>query len=67
MKSETESATKIKAPNHGEKDVQKQKKEQQEQTPRKHSHGNKEENNEQTPLEHPHGIDITVDGESKIS
>ncbi|MEO8086791.1 MAG: hypothetical protein ABI763_08230 [Bacteroidota bacterium] len=53
------------SPTQGEKDVQKESTEREEQIPLKHPQGESGENNEQTSREHPHGIDTSVDVESK--
>jgi hypothetical protein len=51
----------VRVPEQGEKDVQKESKEYNEQIPIQHPHGEDGEHNEVTPTEHPHDLKTSVD------
>lgn len=60
MKKEKSKSNVTPSPTQGEKDVQKQSTEYNEQVPRKHLHGETEENDDRAARKHPHGFKTPV-------
>jgi hypothetical protein len=67
MKKTTDEKEVSPSPTQGEKDVQKQSTEYNEQVPLAHPHGEDGEQKELIPAEHPHGTKTAVDSKNKKS